>query len=84
MVPILGDIPVLGLYMFTLSALALQPGRAFFGHEPERVHRFHKEQQTRLRTRTLDDVCGRWVPDGWDDLMSARDYRLLPGVRRFL
>ena len=51
MVPILGDIPVLGLYMLTLSALALQPeGAPFIGHEPERVHRFHKEQQTRLRT----------------------------------
>ena len=47
---ILGEIPVIGLYMLMLPAFALQPdGAPFIGHEPDRIHRFHKEQQARLR-----------------------------------
>ena len=42
---------MLGLYMFSLSALAFQPdGAPFIGHEPQRIYRFHKEQQARSRT----------------------------------
>ena len=37
--------------MFTLSAIAFQPdGAPFIGHEPQRIYRFHKEQQARLRS----------------------------------
>ncbi len=36
--------------MFALSAFAFQPeGAPYIGQEPVRIHRFHKEQQARIR-----------------------------------
>ena len=41
---------MLGLCMFALSAFAFQPeGAPYIGQEPVRIHRFHKEQQARIR-----------------------------------
>ena len=70
--------------MLTLSALAFQPdGAPFIGHEPQRIYRFHKEQQARLRSGSpWTQFTEGPGADGWAGSMSVRGFRSRPGDRR--